>query len=243
MKKEWVVLCLLVLFFAGCSSNRQFLDANWTQKPAKMKILFTKPTLVIQDQEFQTIGAATQTPNPVLLWFWNKNDNVEIPETMEAVADWFREKVDNVMQFNSNVPCVVERVSKKNISRETENMDGLEVKIPKVQAMSDSFDVYMIMDEVQMKISSVVSTASTGGSAGTIAIDPTALVPPMFKGESTKIIANYVFYDVKTGKRLAYGHWEEKLYHDEIAAEQGWNDNLRRFMLRILGTTPVTRFK
>ena len=95
-----------------------------------------------------------------------------------------------------------------------------------------------------MHISKVVTTMNMGP-----AYNPSTGMPmggaigPTFKGESTRIDANYVVYDVKTGKRLAYGHLEDSMYHEDVAAETGWYDNLRQLMLRILGTTPVTRFK
>ena len=241
MKTKLVALCLLVLLFVGCSSERQFLDAGWTQKPAKMKILFTEPNLVVGDKVVRSSDPVyEQTMTRFLVWFYKDDNKVEIPKTMEVVSDWFRDKVDNVIQFNSNVPSIVEMVSKKEISSDTENMDGVEVKIPKVQAMSDSFDVYLILDEIGMHISKVDSYMSTGTSLGSTGMS----TPPLrFQGESTRIDANYVVYDVKTGKRLAYGHLEDSMYHEDVAAETGWYDNLRQLMLRILGTTPVTRFK
>ena len=240
MKKWLVALCLLVLFFAACSSERQFLDAGWTQKPAKMKILFTEPNLVVGDKVVRSSDPVyEQTMTRFLVWFYKDDNKVEIPKTMEVVSDWFRDKVDNVIQFNSNVPSIVEMVSKKEISSDTENMDGVEVKIPKVQAMSDSFDVYLILDEIGMHISKVDSYMSTGTSLGSTGMS----TPPLrFQGESTRIDANYVVYDVKTGKRLAYGHLEDGMYHEDVAAETGWYDNLRHLMLEILGKTPVTRF-
>lgn len=240
MKTKLVALCLLVLLFVGCSSERQFLDAGWTQKPAKMKILFTEPNLVVGDKVVRSSDPVyEQTMTRFLVWFYKDDNKVEIPKTMEVVSDWFRDKVDNVIQFNSNVPSIVEMVSKKEISSDTENMDGVEVKIPKVQAMSDSFDVYLILDEIGMHISKVDSYMSTGTSLGSTGMS----TPPIrFQGESTRIDANYVVYDVKTGKRLAYGHLEDGMYHEDVAAETGWYDNLRHLMLEILGKTPVTRF-
>ena len=236
MKTKLFVFFLLFLLCAGCSSERQFLDAGWTQKPAKMKILFTKPSLVVEDKEFRSTDPAyDKTMNKVLGWFNKQNDEVEIPEAMEVISDWFRDKIDNVMQFNSNVPSVVERVSKKKISRDTENMDGVEVKIPKLEAMSDSFDVYLILDEIGMHISKVDTYMSMGPSFGPTGLPTTPGVGPRFQGD-------YVVYDVKTGKRLAYGHLEDGMYHEDVAAETGWYDNLRDLMLKILGQTPVTRF-
>ncbi|MBR4785491.1 MAG: hypothetical protein IK012_09615 [Fibrobacter sp.] len=222
--------------FAGCSANRQFLDSTWTQKPAKMKILFTKPTVLVGDEKINT-------PEPALDYFWRNNGDPEIPASMEAISDWFKVKVDNVMQFNSNVPSVVEKVSKKKISRDTENMDGVEVNIPKVESMSDSFDVYLILDEIQMKVSKVVNTMTVGPTVNPATGMPGAGSYLTFKGESTRIDANYVIYDVKTGKRLAYGHLEDDMYHEDVAAETGWYDNVRDLMLKILVQTPVTRFK
>ena len=122
-------------------------------------------------------------------------------------------------------------------------MDGIEVSLPKVQSMSDSFDVYLILDEIQMHISKVVSTMNMDPAYNPSTGMPTGSGMVLtFKGESTRIDANYAFYDVKTGKRLAYGHLEEDMLHRDVAAETGWYDNLRQLMLRILGSTPVTRF-
>lgn len=222
MKLKLFGLFLLLLLCVGCSSERQFLDAGWTQKPAKMKILVTNPTV---------------------------SDEETLPDVMDPISDWFREKVDHAMQFNSNVPCVVEKISKKKISHEPLNMSGVEVQIPKVEAMSDSFDIYMILDNVQMVFSE--SSRTVGGSpvgavmvvpAGGAAMASVASAGITIKGESTEIDADYVVYDVKSGKRLAYGHLEESVFHEEIAMEQGWYENVRQLMLKILGKTPVTRF-
>lgn len=243
MKTKLFVAFLLFLLCSGCSQNRQFLDAGWTQKPSKMKILFTKPKIFVGGNEFDSTSPDyEETSNVLIDWFF-KSEEPEIPETMEVISDWFRDKIDNAMQFNSNVPTVVERVKKKDILRDTENMDGVEVMIPKVQSMSDSFDVYMILDGIEMYISKVVTTMNMGPmvTVGT-GMPMGGGVAPTIKGESTEIDATYVLYDVKTGKRLAYGYLKENMFHEDVAAETGWYDNLRQLMLKILGNTPVTRF-
>ena len=244
MKMRFVALCLLVLFFVGCSNTRQFQDAGWTQKPAKMKVLFTEPNIIVGGTEFRSSGPNyASTSNAILAWFYKQQKGPDIPEAMEVVSDWFKAKTDNIMQFNTNVPSVVERVSNDKISRDTENMDGIEVSLPKVQSMSDSFDVYLILDEIQMHISKVVSTMNMDPTYNPSTGMPTGSGMVLtFKGESTRIDANYAFYDVKTGKRLAYGHLEEDMLHRDVAAETGWYDNLRQVMLKILGKTPIIRF-
>ena len=242
-RMKYALLATVALILAGCSSSRQYLDPEWTQKPAKMKILFTKPKIYVRGTEFKSTSPDYEkTSNALLEWFF-KSEEPEIPETMEVIADWFRDKVDNAMQFNSNVPSVVERISKKKVSHVTEDMSGVKVDIPKVESMSDSFDVYLIIDAIEMRISKVVTTMTVGPIVTVGAGMPMGgAVGPMFKGESTEIDATYVLYDVKTGKRLAYGYLEENMYHEDVAAETGWYDNVRQLMLRILGKTPVTRF-
>lgn len=222
---KYALIATVALILAGCYNSYQYLDPEWTQKPARMKILFTKP--MITDEE-------------------------KIPYTMAPIEDWFGGKIDNVLQFNSNVPCVVEKVSKKELSYETQKMGSLDVQLPKVESMSDSFDVYLIFDHITLNLSAVVSTlpggagivapAIGGSTLATQAVGAFAGMTFNFKGESTEIDANYALYDVKTGKRLAYGHLEERMFHEEVAMEQGWYDNIRQMVLRIFGKTPVTRF-
>lgn len=236
-------IAFILMTFAGCSSNRQYLDPLWTQKPAKMKILFTKPVIMVGKEKIET-------PDPALDYFWRSTGDPELPVSMEAASGWFRNKVDNVMQFNSNVPSVVEFVPENKISRVIENMDGVEVYIPKVESMSDSFDVYLFLDDIEMSVSKSVRTMNMGAGVNMAGgINPATGLPsaahmgPTFKGEFTKINADYVIYDVKTGKRLAYGHLEDEMYHEDVSAESGLYENVRDLMLKILGQTPVTRFK
>lgn len=199
------LLLLVALCFVGCSQTRQFVDPSWSQKPAKIRFLFTAPVFA---------------------------DTLGLPSAMKPISDWFKEKVDNTLKFNSNVPYDVAFVLKNEISHESEDMDGVNVKIPKIESMSDSFDVYLILDNVKMSLKNTYRQTNlfVGGAYN-------------FKsGEQTFGSANYVVYDVKTGKRLAYGRLDEKLYHKEVAAEQGWYDTVRQMVLHVIEKTPIAQF-
>lgn len=220
---KYILVGMAALFIMGCSQTRQFVDPSWSQKPAKIKFLFTEPVFA---------------------------DTLGLPSAMKPISDWFKEKVDNTLKFNSNVPYDVAFVLKNEISHESEDMDGVNVKIPKIESMSDSFDVYLILDNIKMSLKNTYRQTNlfVGGAAPSscqmtdVAPAPGCYTYNFKSGEQTFGSANYVVYDVKTGKRLAYGHLDEKLYHKEVAAEQGWYDTVRQLVLRVIEKTPIAQF-
>ena len=218
-----VVALLAGLFFVGCSQTRQFVDPSWSQKPAKIKFLFTEPVFA---------------------------DTLGLPNAMKPISDWFKEKVDNTLKFNSNVPYDVAFVPENEISHESEDMDGVDVQIPKIESMSDSFDVYLILDNIKMSLKNTYRQTNLfvgGADPSSCQMADVAPAPGCYtynfkSGEQTFGSANYVIYDVKTGKRLAYGHLDEKVYHEEVAAEQGWYDTVRQMVLHVIEKTPIAQF-
>lgn len=225
---KYILVGMAALFIMGCSQTRQFVDPSWSQKPAKIKFLFTEPVFA---------------------------DTLGLPNAMKPISDWFKEKVDNTLKFNSNVPYDVAFVPENEISHESEDMDGVDVQIPKIESMSDSFDVYLILDNIKMSLKNTyrqtnlfVGGAAPSGvdasfNAAGASSQPGYYTYSFKSGEQTFGSANYVIYDVKTGKRLAYGHLDEKLHHDEVAAEQGWYDTVRQIVQRVIEKTPIVLFK
>ncbi|MCF0217365.1 MAG: hypothetical protein HUK21_12965 [Fibrobacteraceae bacterium] len=230
--KAFLVFAVLLSLssFVGCSASRQFLDPTWTEKPSKIKVLFTEPIL-----PKDTI--APESTDPISDRFFNKKV-VLIPEGMKPISDWFKDKVSNTFTFNTKAQTTIEEIPGKDLSHAVKNMDGTEVHVPKIETMSDSFDVYIVLDSIKMDINEVVNTLSdnpTITASGQLAVNQTLT----FKGETTRMSGTYAIYDVKTGKPLAYGFLDEKLYHKDIAAEHGWYDMVRQFILRVIEKTPV----
>lgn len=213
------LLSLLIVFlfsFAmmGCSGNRQFVDPSWTQKPSSVKVVIA---------------------NPLSYWI------PKIVPEMDPMSDWFKDKVDNTFKFNTKLSYVVENIPKEQVTHVAEDMDGKNIQVPKLETMSDSFEVYLILDNVRMWLSDTSSTMDVTSPTVAQNYGPGFNVLT-FKGENTKASANYAVYETKTGKRLAYGFLEESIFHEDVAVEHGWFETVRQLVMHVIELTPISQF-
>ncbi|MBQ5464248.1 MAG: hypothetical protein IIT53_09595 [Fibrobacter sp.] len=223
-----VIFSLALLLVAGCSSTRQFKDNTWTNKPSNMKAVFTKPVIVQDSTESYELGS---------LWgfFKSEKDTAVVTDEMTSISAWFQKNLDNTFKFNLGVHYSIDEVSKEQISSVAEKMDGDDVNIPKLSSMSDSFEVYLVMDDIRLYKSQSYSQMSSVPMASVAG--PAA---PMYKsGEKVKVSANYAFYDAKSGKMLAFGFVEKDHFAEKRALEHDWVDVVRDMALQIIDQTPV----
>lgn len=106
-----------------------------------------------------------------------------------------------------------------------------------MKKMSDSADVYMVLDSIQLKSNiqvregAVTTLKSVGMKVGTTVND-----------NCLYISASYAFYDVKTGKSLDYGYLEESQCSDQKVIEHDWQNVLRDLILHAIDKTPIAQF-
>lgn len=202
----FLILAAFGLAFIGCSNSRQHKDPSWTAKPANMQVVFTAPA-------------------PIVLDFATESGKL---------AEWFSSNIDNTLKFNSNVPYKVSKISKDLLSYSEKDADGEKVRVPVLKTMSDSVDIYMVLDSIQL-----TSDIGVRAGAGTTMM---STVGPMIKNNCAHVSASYAFYEVKTGKPLDYGYLDESQCSDQKVIEHDWQNVLRKLILHIINKTPIAQF-
>lgn len=220
------ILIAVVLLLVGCSGTKQFKDASWTQKPANMKAVFTQPVFVPDSS----------------LSFW-KGEYVKdsLPDEMKPISDWFLKNLDNTFKFNLSTHYSIAEVAKEQVSSFSVKLDGEDVSLPKLESMSDSFEVYLVIDDISMGKNASSSGMNAGmgpGIGGGMGVGM-GVGTMTSSGENVKITARYAFFDVKTRKLLNFGFIEKGRFAEKKAVEHDWVDVLRDFTLEIIGQTPM----
>ena len=229
------ILFAVVLLLVGCSSTpKQFKDASWTQKPANMKTVFTQPAFV---------------PDSTLSFWKGEYVKDSLPDEMKPISDWFAKNLDNTFKFNLSTHYSIAEVAKDQVSSFSVKLDGEDVSLPKLESMSDSFEVYLVIDDISMG-KNVKSSGMNAGMGPNMGVGMgsgmgTGMGVGMgfgtmgSSGENVKITARYAFFDVKTRKLLNFGSVEKSHFAEKKAIEHDWVDALRDLALEIIGQTPV----
>jgi hypothetical protein len=233
----FVAFALLGLAFVGCSGSKQHKDPSWTTKPSNLQVVFTAP--VVLD--------SAKDNCPMFPWYYSsvsvapaticEKDVLMLPEEMKKMSDWFLNGVDNTLKFNSSSHYKISEVSKDLVSYSEKEVDGETVRVPMLKSMSDSADVYMVLDNIQLK--SNVSVRE-GASMNLMSVGMT--VGSTINSNCVHISASYAFYEMKTTKTLDYGYLEESQCSDQMVIEHDWQNVLRDLILHAIDKTPIAQF-
>ena len=238
--KLFVVLALLGLAFVGCSGSKQHKDASWTAKPSNLQVVFTAPVVV----------DSTKDNCPMFPWYFTnanvaggartticEKDVLMLPGEMKKMSEWFLSNVDNTLKFNSSSHYKISEISKDLVSYSEKDVDGEKLRVPVLKSMSDSADVYMVLDSIRLKSKIRVKE---GASTYMASVDMN--VGSTINNNCVYISASYAFYDVKTAKPLDYGYLEESQCSDQMVIEHDWVNVLRDLILHMIDKTPVAQF-
>ena len=238
--KLFVALALAGLVFAGCSASKQHKDASWTAKPSNLQVVFTAPVVVdsIKDNcpMFPWYYTPSILPGKDLRPICEK-DSLMLPDEMKKMSEWFLSNVDNTLKFNSSSRYKISEISKDLVSYSEKDADGEKLRVPMLKSMSDSADVYMVLDSIQLKSNIQVreGVVTTLGSVG-------MMVGTTVNDNCVYISASYAFYEVKTAKPLDYGYLEESQCSDQNVIEHDWQNVLRDLILHMIDKTPIAQF-
>ena len=115
---------LIALFFTA--SPRTAVDESWTQKPSKVKIVFTEPVL----------------DDP------NKFDD-DFPDFVGKFNDWFIAELKSDMESHtSDIHYSMQKISKDIVKIEPALFKDENINVPKVTEMEKTADVYLVMDSL-----------------------------------------------------------------------------------------------
>ena len=204
-------------FLAGCASKRAVVDSTWTQKPSKVKIVFTEPIVANPDDLAD-----------------------DLPDYVHNFSDWYKAQIEaNLGDYSNGVLYAVEKVSRDEITSEVSYVNGINIKTPKMKTMDESADVYLVMDDLWIGRTESETTCTPGAGgfgAGGMGMGMTCSTQKDFTGKG-----NYAYFDVKTGKKLGYGDFESKASYTFAVSQSDWIDVVKKTVKTMFKDTPIAQ--
>lgn len=149
------------------------------------------------------------------------------PDYVNRFTDLYAEQLlTNLAKFSKGVEFFAEVISREQLKYEVGSMEGGNVKVPKYETMKNDADVYLVMDELWVGRTEI-QTSCAGGMGGTC-------MSPAFANKG-----NYAYYDAKTGKRLAYGDFQENSGFTFGVSQQDWKNIFYLTAQTLLKKTPL----
>lgn len=210
--KMYSMLALACAFLIGCAAPRVVVDPSWKEKPASVKVVFTEP-FVANPEDLQD----------------------DLPGYVDHFQDWYLDQLlTNLAKFAKGVKFSGEMISRDKVKYESGAMEGGNVKVPKYDSMQGDADIYLVMDDLWIGRTEVQSTCSTGmGAAGGAGMSASCMTPALVNKGS------FAYYDAKTGKRLAYGDFQENMGFTFGVSANDWKNVLYMTSQTLLKKTPL----
>ena len=210
--KMYSMLALACAFLIGCAAPRGVVDPSWKEKPASVKVVFTEP-FVANPEDLQD----------------------DLPDYVDHFQDWYLDQLlTNLAKFAKGVKFSGEMISRDKVKYESGAMEGGNVKVPKYDSMQGDADIYLVMDDLWIGRTEVQSTCSTGmGAAGGAGMSASCMTPALANKGS------FAYYDAKTGKRLAYGDFQENMGFTFGVSANDWKNVLYMTSQTLLKKTPL----
>lgn len=200
----------------GCAAPRSVMDQGWTQKPAKVKVVFTEPFIANPD-DLQD----------------------DLPEYVNNFSDWYKAQLETNLGSQTNgVLYSVEKVTMDKVKFEAAAVNGVNIKVPKVEEMDGQADVYLVVNDIWIGRVESETTCTTGGfnAGGGLGMGTTCTQDKDFTGKG-----NYAYYDAKTGKRLGYGDFEAKSGYTFAVSLSDWQKVVQKTVSSVLDNTPIKK--
>ena len=226
MKFKILLLAALAMFFVGCAPKTSAfsIDPSWTEKPAKLTVLFTDPVVENQDDL--------------------KDD---LAEFVNNFHDWFgSELAKNYSTVTkSSIPLDVQRADAASFTVQADSIGKMEVKVPKPANLSDGYTLAIANVNFSRKEESHTNQAYyNSGAAYGQGVNP-GQNSMAFAGESIVekglwLSADYAIYNA-AGQRVAFGHHAIKSKFQYAMTRSDWERCVTAFVKKSLAGTPVLR--
>ena len=212
---------LASIFLSGCATNRIVIEESWTQKPTKVKVVFTEA------------------------FYADPGDLADIlPRDVENFSQWYKAQLETELEKYSNgVTYTVENVSRDDITSETSSVNYSNIKTPKLKTMDDAADVYLVMDDLwfgQLADSAIVGSPDPylPGSSNFWMMGPErkAEMQKNFVGKGS-----IAYFDAKTGAKLGYGEFESKANYKYVVSRNNWTDVVKKIVESMFENTPIAQ--
>ncbi len=209
-----VAMAFACAILIGCAAPRSVVDPSWTQKPGKVKVVFTEP-FVANPDDLQD----------------------DLPDYVNNFPDWFKAQVEaNIGKYSSGVNFSVERISADMVSAEAASLDGVNIKVPKIKQMDNDADIYLVLNDVWFGRTEAESACA--GSFGAGGVGGGMMVGGCVSKQFTAK-GNFAYFDVKTGKRVAYGDFEANSSYTFAVSQGDWESVVLGALDKMLSNTPL----
>lgn len=197
----------------GCAAPRSVMDQGWTQKPANVKVVFTEPFIA----------------NP-------KDLQDDLPDYVNNFSDWYKAQLEsNFASQTTGVQYFVEKISQDKVKFEAAAVNGVNIKVPKIEEMDNQADVYLVINDIWIGRVESGTTCSTGAGGG-FGMGMTCTQNKDFTGKGY-----FAYFDAKTGKRLGYGDIEAKSSYSFTVSQSDWLNVMTKTVATMLENTPIKK--
>ena len=215
MRKLKLALAFASAFFLmACASANLKVDESWKQKPSKVKIVFTEPSVA------------------------NPEDLADdLPDYVNNFSDWFKAKIEEYLpRYSTGVQYSIEKISSDKISVSNEVVNDTNVVVPKITEMNSEHEVYLVINDIWIGRTTDICHASHNVNSGlgfTTTVD-SDYECKVFAGKGA-----FAYYDSKTGKRLAYGRFANHSTYTFAVTKSDWENIVWRMLGEIIPGTPL----
>lgn len=206
------VVALMSLVFSGCTATRIYMDKEWVQPPAKVKVLFTEP-------------------------FIERMDDLQddLPEYANNFPEWYKIQLSANFEKYSGVPDYsIEAITNNDVTYEPFDMGRRRVEIPRPNNIEEDADIYVLIYNISFGRTQD-TRVSTSTNAQGVAITSESTTFYFFTRGS------YVYYDAKTKKCLGLDNYERKSSYNFVVSKSDWEDVMNQTVKRIVEKTPLQK--
>lgn len=142
MKRMHFVLMLAMacVFFVGCAAPHAVLETSWSQKPTKVKVVFTEPLVANPDDLAD-----------------------DLPDHVDNFAEWYKAELEKNLGSQTNgVLYSVEKIAQDKVTTVAAPLNNVNVKTPKITEMDNEADVYLVMNDVWVGRTTKPGTCTAG---------------------------------------------------------------------------------
>lgn len=204
------VVALMSLVFSGCTATRIYMDKEWVQPPAKVKVLFTEPYIERMD---------------------DLRD--DLPEYADNFPEWYKIQLAKGFEKYSSVPNYsFEVLSDDDVTYEPFDMGRRSMDIPRPNNISDDADIYVLIYNIRFGRNSETRISSSTNAQGVTVSSESTQYFFFSKGF-------YVYYDAKTKKCIGFDEYERRSPYNFVVSKSDWETVTNNTVKRIIEKTPL----
>lgn len=142
MKRMHLILAMAMscVFFVGCAAPHSVIESSWSQKPTKVKVVYTEPLVASQEDLAD-----------------------DLPDYVSNFSDWYKAELEKNLGAQTNgVLYSVQQIAQEKVLTVPAPLNDVNIKTPKITEMDQEADVYIVMNDVWFGRTTKPGTCSTG---------------------------------------------------------------------------------